>query len=177
MIIGLQIADSAIVYHLRDTTKGGGGKGGAPIASTGVEVGAELDVLKGSQMLDEKHIEAPFVFAYRIRACIRDNDAYILGSRPTLPAHGAPKLYKTDDPVSMQKTSLAEDLQFKLSRIDGNEEMIEGQYHVSQSMESNHFMERMIVLQESRPKWLYYTSAVGVLVYALFIHYLIGKVI
>jgi hypothetical protein len=175
MIIGLQVADSAIVYHLLDNTKGGGGKGGAPIASTGVEVTAEMDVLKESQMSDEVHIEKPFVFAYRIKACIRENDAYRLRSRPKLPAQGAPKLYKTDDPTSIQKTSLADDPQFKLSRIDGNEDMIEGQYQVSKSMESNHFMERIIVLQESHPKWLYYTPAIGILVYALLIHYLIGK--
>jgi hypothetical protein len=176
MIVGLQVAKSAIVYHALDNTKNGGVEGGAPIAATGIEIDAHVDVTKKSQMSDKVHIEKPFVFAYRIRACIHKNGAYRLRSGPKVPAHGAPRLYDTDDRASIQMTSFVDDPQFKLSRIDGNEDMIAGQYHVSESMNDGNPTERMIVLQESRPKWLYYAPAIGILVYAWLIHSLFGKV-
>lgn len=176
MIVGLQVADSAIVYHFNDNTKGGGATGGAPIAATGVEIDAHVDVTKESEMSDGFRIPKPFVFAYRIRACVRENDAYRLRSQAKLPAYGAPKLYDSDDPASIQKTSGADDPEFKLSRIDGNEDMIEGQYHVSELRDGGNSMERIIVLQESHPKWLYYAPAIGILVYAWLIYYFVRKV-
>jgi hypothetical protein len=125
-----------------------------------------MDVTKKSQMSDVLQIDEPFVFAYRIRACIHKNGAHTLRSGLKLPAHGVPRLYDSDDRPSIQMTSFAGDPQFKLSRIDGNEDMIVGQYHVNQSRDDGNSTERMIVLEESRPKWLYYTPAIGILVYA-----------
>lgn len=92
MIVGLQVARSAIVYHLLDNTKGGGAKGGVPIAMTGAEIAGHLDL-------------------------------------------------------------------------------------TIESLDSGDSTERIIVLQESHPWWLYYTPALGILVYAWIIHYLVAKVI
>jgi hypothetical protein len=172
MIVGLQVADSARVYHLLDNTKGGGAHGGAPIATTGVEIAGHLDMTKEFQMSDEIHITEPFVFAYRIRPCIRQKDVYRLRSGAKLPPHDSPKLYDTEDRIS---NYVADDPQFKLSRIDGNEDMIEGQYHVNESMDGGNSIERLIILQEHHPWWLYYTPAIGILFYAWLIHYLVGK--
>jgi hypothetical protein len=103
MIVGLQVADSAVVYHLLGNTEGGGAKGGAPIAATGVEIDAHLDATKKTQMSQKAHIENPFVFAYRIKACVRKNNVY--GIRPglKLPSHSSPRLFDNDDPASIQK--------------------------------------------------------------------------
>lgn len=172
MIVGIQVADSAIVYHLHENTKGGGAKGGAPIGATGVEVGGEVDMNKESQMLDISHIDSKFVFAYRIKACVREDDVYGLRSGYKAPSHSSAKLYDTDEKTS---TAVAEDPHFKLSRIDANEDMIEGKFEIDELKDGEKSTERMIILEESHPWWLYYTSAIGVLVYAWLAYYLVRK--
>jgi hypothetical protein len=176
MIVGLQVADSAVVYHLLGNTEGGGATGGAPIAATGVAIDAHLDATKKTQMSQKAHIENPFVFAYRIKACVRKNNGYGLRPGLKLPSHSAPRLYDTDDPASIQKISLDDRPEFQIPRVDGNEDLIEGQYHIIELTDDGKPTERMIVLQESPPKWLYYTPAIGILVYAWLIYVLVRKV-
>lgn len=172
MIVGLQVADSAIVGHVHQNTKGGGAEGSAPIAATGVDVGGQIDLTKESQTSDIFHINDKFVFAYRIKPCVRENYGYALRSGYKVPSHGSPRLYDTDDPTS---TAVVDEPQFKLSRIDGNEEMVEGKYHVNESVAVGDSTDRMIVLEESEPKWSYYTPAIAILVYAWLAYYLVGK--
>jgi hypothetical protein len=75
MIVGLQVAKSAKVYHLLGNTQGGGAKGGAPIGTTGVDIAGHLDVTKNSEMSDALHVKSKFVFSCRIRACIHISES------------------------------------------------------------------------------------------------------
>jgi len=172
MIVGLQVADSAFVGHVQQDTKGGGVEASAPIPATGFDIGGHIDSTKKFEESDTLKPLGKFVFAYRIKRCVPENESYALRSGYKVPPSGAPRLYDTDDPIS---TAVVDEPQFKLSRIDGDEDIIEGKYHVRESEDVRNSTDRMIVLEESERKWLYYTPAIGVLLYAWLAYYLVGK--
>jgi len=174
MIVGLQVADSAIVYHLHQNTQGGGATGGAPIGATGAEVGGQVDINMGSQMSQKFQINSKFIFAYRIKRFVSDRDGCGLASGFTVPPRGF-GLYDTNNQTSTASTAVADFPPFILSPTDANEDMIEGKYEVIEPKDGDKSTERMVMLEESHPWWLYYTSAVAILVYAWLAYYLVGK--
>jgi hypothetical protein len=178
MIVGLKVADSGTVHHLRDNSTGGGWKLGVPLPNIGGNVGGEGEATKQFESSDELVTEKPFVFAYRIRAVTarknKKEKEYIVTAAYETPGRGAPKLYDAvSSTLILPRTSPAENTEFELSRTDGNEDMVEGPYRViSDSKETV----REIVLEEKQPKWLYCTAAVGIVVYAWLIHYFVESI-
>lgn len=73
MIVGLKVADKAIVYHEWDAKKGGGASDGSGDAF--VQLNVDGKVMRGTYMRDREKIYSPFIYAYQLRACINDGHA------------------------------------------------------------------------------------------------------
>lgn len=78
MIVGLKVAHGATVIHQRDDKKAFAAKGNIPLDAYGDQVGGGGGSDKEAYMWDTQKLEYDFVYAYRLKKCVRLGNSYTL---------------------------------------------------------------------------------------------------
>lgn len=177
MIVGIKVSHKATVTHGDDDKKGGAGKAGAPIGTTGVAVEGHGEHSSTSTMDDENVINRDFVYAYRLQACVKQRGGYQL--RPQFveqSSHGeAGKLYGLPEPKSKIKTEpSSNDDVFGLALANVKEDKVDGGYESVQQLGDSTDKVRGVILKVRAkvPMSIYTTAAMGVIVYAMIAAYI-----
>jgi hypothetical protein len=78
MIVGLKVAHGATVTHQKDDQKGFTAKGNIPVNPSGDQVGGGIGSDKEAYMWDTQKLKYDFVYAYRLKKCVRLGNSYAL---------------------------------------------------------------------------------------------------
>jgi hypothetical protein len=166
MVVGLKVADKATIYHRWNAKKGGGVKaGGAPNAFVQLDIDGKIT---GSSYMDDKEeVDFPFVYAYQLRACIKDRDAYNV-STGYVRRDG--NLFSLSSPSSGDKSVPSQQAAtFELARSNENEQDV--QYESVADFTDDDGTFRGVFLKYSPPTSLHISAVMGVALYAVLIAY------